>query len=134
MLTHRIDAALAEATTALSRYPRPIPTARRFPPPWTIEEHNNACFIVKDAIGQTLGYFYFEDEPGRRSAAKLLTRTRPDGGGETRQAAGAGARDVAEKRSVRRCNRHASRQSAQCPLIVQLRKYRCIAASDVMGQ
>ena len=46
----------------------------RFPPPWTIEEHNNACFIVKDATGQALGYFYFEDEPGRRSAAQLLTR------------------------------------------------------------
>jgi hypothetical protein len=27
---------------------------RRFPPPWTIEEHNNACFIVKDATGQAL--------------------------------------------------------------------------------
>jgi hypothetical protein len=52
---------------------------RRFPPPWTIEEHNNACCIVKDATGQALGYFYFEDEPGRRSAAKLLTRTRRGG-------------------------------------------------------
>ena len=49
-----------------------MPAARRFPPPWIVEEHNNACFIVKDATGQ--GYFYFEDEPGRRSAAKLLTR------------------------------------------------------------
>jgi hypothetical protein len=38
--------------------------ARRFPPPWTIEEHNNACFIVRDTTGQALGYFYFEDEPG----------------------------------------------------------------------
>jgi hypothetical protein len=47
---------------------------RRFPPPWTIEELNNACFIVSDANGQKLSYFYFEEEPGRRSAAKLLTR------------------------------------------------------------
>ena len=47
---------------------------RRFPPPWTIEEHNNACFIVRDATGQALAYFYFEEEPGRRSAAKLLTK------------------------------------------------------------
>jgi hypothetical protein len=49
-------------------------TPRRFPPPWTIEEANNASFIVRDNTGQALGYFYFEDEPGRRSAAKLLTR------------------------------------------------------------
>ena len=47
---------------------------RRFPPPWLIEEHNQACFIVKDATGQALAYIYFEDEPGRRSAANLLTR------------------------------------------------------------
>ena len=41
---------------------------RGFPPPWTIEEHNDACFIVRDNTGQAVGYFYFEDEPGRRSA------------------------------------------------------------------
>jgi hypothetical protein len=49
-------------------------SARRFPPPWSIDEYNDACFIVKDADGQALGYFYFEEEPGRRSAAKLLTK------------------------------------------------------------
>jgi hypothetical protein len=49
-------------------------TPRRFPPPWTIEEHNQACFIVRDKNEQALAYFYFEDEPGRRSAAKLLTK------------------------------------------------------------
>jgi hypothetical protein len=31
------------------------------------------CFI-KLANGQALAYVYFEEEPGRRSAAKLLTR------------------------------------------------------------
>jgi hypothetical protein len=30
---------------------------------------------VRDANGQALGYFYFEeDDPGRRSAGKLLTK------------------------------------------------------------
>jgi hypothetical protein len=38
-------------------------TARRFPPPWTIEAANNACFIVKDANGVAVSYVYFEDEP-----------------------------------------------------------------------
>jgi len=47
---------------------------RRFPPPWSVEEHNDACFIVRDKNGQALAYFYFEEEPGRRSAAKLLTK------------------------------------------------------------
>jgi len=51
-----------------------ITPMRRFPPPWIVEEHNDACFIVSDATGRALGYFYFEDEPGRRSAAKLLTK------------------------------------------------------------
>jgi hypothetical protein len=48
-------------------------TARRFPPPWSVEEQS-ACFVVRDSNGQQLAYVYFEDEPGRQSAAKLLTR------------------------------------------------------------
>jgi hypothetical protein len=47
---------------------------RRFPPPWTIEELNDACFVVIDSAEQKLAYVYFEEEPGRRSAAKLLTK------------------------------------------------------------
>jgi hypothetical protein len=48
-------------------------TARRFPPPWTAEVTPN-CFIVRDANGQALSYVYYESEPGRRSAAKLLSK------------------------------------------------------------
>ena len=47
---------------------------RRFPPRWTVEEANDACFIVKDANGFAVSYGYFEEEPGRRAAASLLTR------------------------------------------------------------
>jgi hypothetical protein len=32
------------------------------------------CFIVRDASWQALAYVYFEEEPGRRSAAHLLSR------------------------------------------------------------
>ena len=48
-------------------------TTRRFPPPWSIDELE-ACFVVKDGAGQKLAYVYFEEEPGRRSTAKLLTK------------------------------------------------------------
>jgi hypothetical protein len=47
--------------------------SRRFPPPWSVEG-SDACFVVRDRDGQALAYVYFEDERGRRSAAKLLTR------------------------------------------------------------
>ena len=35
--------------------------------------NNRLIFVVRDR-GQALAYVYFEDEPGRRSAAKLLER------------------------------------------------------------
>jgi hypothetical protein len=47
--------------------------ARRFPPPWSIEELD-ARYVVRDHDGQQLAYVYFEYEPGRRSVAKLLTK------------------------------------------------------------
>jgi hypothetical protein len=46
---------------------------RRFPPPWTIDEHPES-FIIRDAKGQALAYVYFEDESGRRMAMQRLTR------------------------------------------------------------
>jgi len=49
---------------------------RRFPPPWSVEEQK-ACFVVGDHSGQQLAYVYFEDEPGRRSAARLLPGVMP---------------------------------------------------------
>ena len=48
-------------------------TDRRFTPPLDLED-NGACFIVRDHNGQALAYLYFETEPGRRTAANLLTR------------------------------------------------------------
>jgi hypothetical protein len=44
-----------------------MPSPRRFPPPWSIEERQES-FIVKDANGQQLAYLYFEDEPQRDEA------------------------------------------------------------------
>jgi hypothetical protein len=48
------------------------PVGRRFPPPWSIEDIG-AAFVVKDGSGQ-LGYFYYEEQAGRRSTAKMLTK------------------------------------------------------------
>jgi hypothetical protein len=43
------------------------------PLPWSAEELD-ARFVVTDSAGQKLSNIYFEDEPGRRSAAKLLSK------------------------------------------------------------
>jgi hypothetical protein len=44
-----------------------IRAGRRFPPPWSIED-------IADGSGQKLAYIYYEEQPGRRSAAKVLTK------------------------------------------------------------
>jgi hypothetical protein len=44
-----------------------MPSPRRFPPPWIVEEQP-ACFVVRDHNGQQLAYVC------RRSAAKLLSK------------------------------------------------------------
>ena len=46
---------------------------RRFPAPWSAEVQPN-YYVVRDANGQQIAYIYYECEPGRRSAAKLLTK------------------------------------------------------------
>jgi len=47
-----------------------MPSPRRFPPPWTVEEQET-WFAVRDREGQQLAYVYFD---GPRAAAKPLTR------------------------------------------------------------
>jgi len=41
--------------------------------PWTSEE-TETCFIVRDSTGRALAYVYYEEEPGRRTSANLLTK------------------------------------------------------------
>jgi hypothetical protein len=51
------------------------PPTRRFPPRWSVEDTGTgSAFVVKDASGQGLAYVCYEEEPGRRSAAKMLTK------------------------------------------------------------
>jgi hypothetical protein len=64
---------------------------RRFPRPWDIEEINRAAFVVRDNNGTPLAYVYFEDEPGRRTTAKPLTRDEGGGSLPYRQPAGVAA-------------------------------------------
>jgi hypothetical protein len=65
----RFGCVLADAGYGLSA---PFRKPRRFPSPWRVEEKGES-FIVLDATGQILGYFYFEDEPSRHSNMNRLT-------------------------------------------------------------
>ena len=55
-----------------------MPSPRRFPAPWTVEDLDT-CYLVRDHDGQQLAYVYYEEESGRRSAAKCSRRMRQDG-------------------------------------------------------
>ena len=46
---------------------------RRFPPPWKIEEHQEA-YVVTDGLGQRLAYLYFENEAIRQGILKRLSK------------------------------------------------------------
>jgi hypothetical protein len=39
-----------------------------------VVERSDACFIVRCRSGQAFAYVYFDDEKGRRAAAKLRCR------------------------------------------------------------
>jgi hypothetical protein len=48
--------------------------ARRFPPPWSVEEYNDACFHRARSQRATARLCLFRGRAGRRSVAKLLTK------------------------------------------------------------
>jgi hypothetical protein len=60
-----------DSAAVVSGHSEAMPTKRRFPAPWSVEEQD-ACFVVRDHGGQALGYFYFEEEPGRQSAVGCM--------------------------------------------------------------
>jgi hypothetical protein len=49
-------------------------SSRRFPPPWTLEEANDACLMIPRQERAGIAYVYFENELGRRAAADLMTK------------------------------------------------------------
>jgi hypothetical protein len=50
-----------------------MPSPRRFPPPWSSEEHSG-YFVVRDHHGQGLAYIYYENELRPAISRKLLTK------------------------------------------------------------
>jgi hypothetical protein len=50
-----------------------LATARRFPPPWSVEDVGGS-FVVKASNGRPLVFIYYRDGARQRSLAKILTR------------------------------------------------------------
>jgi hypothetical protein len=55
------------------RWKRGAMTERRFPPPWSVDDVGDA-FVVRDNTQQKIAQVYYEEDPGRQRAAKLLTK------------------------------------------------------------
>jgi hypothetical protein len=69
-------AKLSELHDAGGLVPTQAPSAlasRGFLLPWSVEDIGDA-FVVKDRTRQKLAYVHYEEDPGRRRAAKLLTK------------------------------------------------------------
>jgi hypothetical protein len=50
-----------------------MPSSRRFPPPWTVEDVGGS-FVVKASNDRPLIFIYYREGVGRRSLTRLLTR------------------------------------------------------------
>jgi hypothetical protein len=63
-------------------------TSRRFPPPWSVEDHVDACFIVKAHSGQALTISERRASIDEKADARGSLSARCDfaGGGTTRAA------------------------------------------------
>jgi CheY-like chemotaxis protein len=68
-------AKLPELLDAGGLVPTQSPPALATPLPaaWSVDDIGDA-FVVRDSARQKLAYVYYEEEPGRRRAAKLLTK------------------------------------------------------------
>jgi hypothetical protein len=64
------------------------PEPRRFPPPWMTGEHNNACFVVKDARAGAPVFLFRGRARLALSGEAAHQGRRPPHGGEDRQAIG----------------------------------------------
>ena len=45
--------------------------SRHFPPPWVVDDSDDACFIVRDKNRHTLAYIYYELVPRHRGFDSL---------------------------------------------------------------
>jgi hypothetical protein len=71
------DLGRAHVGIAITTLPITQPPAREMPAAIfrrLVSDQRTKSFVVHDANGQALGYFYFDDEPNRSAVTKRLTR------------------------------------------------------------